>query len=133
VDLVDETFIAAQRSKVAAVVADPDSWGAWWPDLHLTVFMDRGLDGLRWSATGALTGSVEIWLEQSGDGVLLHYFLRADPSPGRAAESSQAPHPRHLRRLRQQRATEWKRQVWALKDALEGARLPGTPVDGGQR
>lgn len=93
--------------------------------MDLTVFMDRGLDGVRWSATGALTGSVEIWLEQFGDGVILHYFLRADPSAGRAAEPSKA------RRLRHQRATAWKRQVWALKDALEGARLPGMPVDVG--
>ena len=122
VDLVDETFIAADRSRVAAVVADPATWQSWWPDLALTVFMDRGPDGLRWSATGALTGSVEIWLESCGDGVLLHYFLRADPSPGTPLSSAT------IARLRRRRATSWKHQVWALKDAMEVGRQPGMPV-----
>jgi len=28
---------------------------------------------------GALTGTMEVWLEPVLDGTLLHYFLRADP------------------------------------------------------
>ena len=109
VDLVDETFIAAPRPKVAAVVADPDRWARWWPDLTLTVFMDRGLDGIRWNVRGALTGSCEVWLEAVGGGVLLHYYLRAD-------------------RIRARRAKSWKRAAWALKDELEPGRSPGDPV-----
>ena len=119
VDLVDETFIAADRADIAAVVADPANWQTWWPDLSLTVFMDRGLDGIRWSVTGALVGSVEIWLEQFRDGVLLHYFLRAEPSDQRRWTRTRATRNRH------QRAVVWKRHVWALKDAMEGDRLPG--------
>ncbi|MBU6277793.1 MAG: hypothetical protein KGN78_00980 [Actinomycetales bacterium] len=127
IDLVDETFIAADRAEIAAVVADPSSWRTWWSDLSLTVFMDRGPDGIRWSATGALVGSVEIWLEQFGDGTLLHYFLRAEPSGQRRLTRTRAT------RIRHQRATAWKRQVWALKDAMEGGRLPGETVGSVQR
>lgn len=112
---------------MAAVVHDPANWRIWWPDLSLTVFMDRGLDGIRWSATGALVGSVEIWLEPFGDGVLLHYFLRAD----RPAQSPLTP--ARAGRLRHQRATAWKRQVWALKDTMERDRLPGEAVDSVRR
>jgi hypothetical protein len=124
VDLVDETFIAAPPEVVAAAVARPERWREWWPDLVLTVFMDRGRQGLRWNVAGGLHGSSELWLEPVADGVLVHYYLRADPpvppgsgSPGRSA--------RRARRLREGRARAWKRSVWALKDELEAGRAPG--------
>ena len=41
--------------------------------------MDRGLDGIRWSVTGRWAGSLEIWLEEVGDGVLVHHYARLDP------------------------------------------------------
>ena len=69
VNLVDETYVVVERTRIAAVVADPGRWRQWWPSLELTVFMDRGLDGVRWSITGELVGSAEIWLEPQGDGV----------------------------------------------------------------
>lgn len=119
VDLVDDTFIAAARPQVARIVADPKNWRIWWPHLNLTVFMDRGQDGLRWSATGALVGSVEIWLEPFGDGVLVHCYVRASPGPGWRGS---------VARLRHRQATAWKRQVLALKDAVEDGRHPGEPA-----
>ncbi len=129
VDLVDETFIAARREAVAAVVADPDRWARWWPDLTLTVFMDRGLDGIRWNVRGALTGSCELWLEAVGDGVLLHYYLRVDPV-GRRLDLAVPSDSRRADRIRARRATAWKRSAWALKDELEPGRSPGDPVTG---
>ncbi len=118
-DLVDETFVVAHPEVVAAVVHDRDRWRAWWPDLDLTVFMDRATSGLRWTATGALVGSLELWLEPVRDGVVVHLYLRADP-----------PQPvdrRRADRLRRRRALDWKVSVNALKDELEAGRRPGEP------
>jgi hypothetical protein len=130
VDLVDETFVVVDRPTLAAVVADPASWRRWWPELELTVFMDRGLDGIRWSATGAWAGSLEIWLEEVADGVLVHHYARLDPC-GR--DGTVQPEPtgpagwRRAARARAARARAWKRSVWALKDELERGRPVGEP------
>jgi hypothetical protein len=121
VDLIDETFVVASPSLVSAAVHDPRRWRAWWPDLELSVFMDRAQSGIRWSVSGAFVGSNEIWLEPVGDGTLLHYFLRVDPKEG-------ALTPRRAARVRRARALAWKRWVNALKDELEGGREPGTPA-----
>ncbi len=127
-DLVDETFVVAPVEVVAGIVADPAHWRRWWPDLELTVFMDRGLAGQRWSMTGALVGSLEIWIEPFADGCILHHYLRGEPTDdGRTA----SPWPdtvagwRAASRERAKRATAWKRSVWALKQALEGDRPAG--------
>jgi len=130
IDLVDETFIVAAPSRVADVVHDPARWQQWWPDLTLTVFMDRGPAGIRWSVTGAYQGSCEVWLEPVGDGVLVHHYVRLDPTDRRTGAVQPAPVDaagwRRAARLRAARAREWKRQVWALKDELEGERRPGS-------
>lgn len=127
-DLVDETFIVAPPAVLARIVADPQYHRRWWPDLQLSVFMDRGLLGQRWSVTGALVGSAEIWLEPYADGCIVHHYLRADPAPdGRTA----SPFPdtpagwRKAARARAARATAWKRHVWALKAELESGRAAG--------
>lgn len=129
VDVADETFLVAAPQTVAAVIADPARWRSWWPDLNLVVFMDRGLKGVRWTVTGALVGSCEIWLEPYGDGVIAHHYLRADPTrPGSDTEPLAAS-PRRLarrgRRLSRQRVVAWKAVVNALKDELEAGRAPG--------
>jgi hypothetical protein len=132
VDLVDETYIVVERTRIAAVVADPGRWRSWWPSLNLVVFMDRGLDGMRWSITGDLVGSAEIWLETQPEGVLVHYYLRAEPTvPGSRTEPRRLPDSargaREMDRLRRRHALAWKRTVWSLKDELEGERRPGEP------
>lgn len=132
IDLVDETYIAADIHDVHRVVADPNRWASWFPDLELAVFMDRGLKGIRWSVTGKFVGSTEIWLEDVGDGVVLHYYLRIEPT---ADGSATAPAPfadspagwRGADRVRVAWAKRWKQIVWDLKDHLEGDRLVGTP------
>jgi hypothetical protein len=124
VDLVDETYVVAAPDAVAAAVHDRARWRDWWPDLELTVFMDRGLAGIRWSATGPLVGSSELWLEPVGDGVLVHYYLRVDP--GGALRPGRSP-DRWADRIRRRHALAWKRSVNALKDELEVGRRPGEP------
>lgn len=130
VDLVDDTFVVADPSVVARSIADPEQWRQWWPDLSLTVFMDRGEEGLRWTVTGELVGSAEIWLERWGDGVILHFYLRADPTrPGSNTEPVTGDDRRLAptsERLRHRYARSWKRHVFRLKDQLEADRSPGT-------
>jgi len=137
VDLVDETFVVTDRSALAAVVADRRRWQQWWPDLTLTVFMDRGLDGMRWSAAGAWVGSLEIWLEEVGDGVLVHHYARLDQvdraTGGARPLPTDAAGWRRAARARARRARAWKRDVWALKDHLEAGRPVGAPRAGGDR
>lgn len=130
VDLVDETYVVVERAQIARVVADPLRWRQWWPSLELAVFMDRGLDGVRWSVTGELIGSAEIWLEAQGDGVVVHYYLRGEPTvPGSPTTARSLPDSsrgrREMDRLRRRHALAWKRIVWSLKDELEGDRRPG--------
>jgi hypothetical protein len=116
-DIADDTFVVAAIASVAEVVRDPASWRAWWPDLDLTVTEDRGPKGVRWSVAGAVLGSMEVWLEPCGDGVVLHWYLRADP----------ARVTRRSDRERTRRVLRWKEQVHALKDRLEDGREPGSP------
>jgi hypothetical protein len=124
-DIVDETFIAVPPGTVAAVYADPRSWGKYWPDLLLEVYTDRGDQGLRWTVRGALVGTMEVWLEPVLDGTLLHYFLRAAPAD--AAGSPLALSPRDLRREFDRRARAAKAVALGLKEILEDGREPGIP------
>ena len=93
VDLVDETFIVAQPAVlIAGIVADPQMWRRVVADLQLAVFMDRGLLGQRWSMTGALVGSLEIWIEPIIDGCIVHHYLRGEPSSdGRTPNRGRTP------------------------------------------
>lgn len=130
VDLVDETFIVVPPRTLATVVADPENWPIWWPDLHLAVFMDRGVAGQRWSVTGSMVGSLEIWIEPFADGCIVHHYMRVEPS-----EDGRTPNPwpdtpsgwRTAARHRARWAKQWKRNVWELKRLLEGDRPPGVP------
>jgi hypothetical protein len=122
IDVVDESFIRVPRELVAAVVAD--RWGRWWPGLRLQVYMDRGLEGMRWTVSGDLVGSSEIWLEEHEPGVIIHYYLRADPTvPGTTTTPRSVASTRRAQAqvaaLRQRHVVAWKRVVWSLKDELE--------------
>nr|WP_253769952.1 polyketide cyclase / dehydrase and lipid transport [Goodfellowiella coeruleoviolacea] len=128
VDVVDETFLAVPPPVVAAVFADAGAWPRFWPDLVLSVYADRGAQGLRWTVRGALVGTMEVWLEPVLDGTLLHYFLRADPAgpDGRAAAAGSVP-ARVLAAERRRRQLAAKRVAFHLKRRLEGDRPPGHP------
>lgn len=131
IDLVDETYIVVEPSVIAGIVAEQHRWRQWWPDLELTVFMDRGLEGIRWSVAGPVVGSTELWLEAHGDGVIVHYYLRVEPTvPGTRTQPRTLPDSprsrRHLRALERHHALRWKRTIWALKDELEAGRVVGS-------
>jgi hypothetical protein len=123
VDVVDETFLTVPPSRLAREFADPDGWRRFWPDLRLTVVTDRGEKGIRWTVSGALVGSMEVWLESVLDGTVLHYYLRADPTD-RDGRPVALPARRALAEVaRRQRAA--KAVALALKDRLEGGRPAG--------
>lgn len=135
---MDETFIAASPKRVARVVADQARWRDWFPDLSLAVFMDRGQAGIRWSVTGSFVGSTEIWLEPFADGVILHYYLRVDPT-SRGSRTQPDPYPitpkgrRTADQARVRAAQRAKQLFWDLKDELEGGRGVGMPAEDQQK
>ncbi|HEX5996557.1 MAG TPA: polyketide cyclase / dehydrase and lipid transport [Jiangellales bacterium] len=119
IDIIDESFIVADPSELAAKFADPVLWREWWPQLTLRVTRDRGSKGIQWTVVGAVDGSAEIWLEPWRDGVIVHWFLRVDPV-----------HPvpaRRMPRLRESFVRGYKRRIYALKDELERDRPCGAP------
>lgn len=122
IDVVDESFIRVRREVVAAVVAE--RWPHWWSNVALEVYMDRGVEGMRWTVTGEMVGSSEIWLEEQAPGVIVHYYLRAEPTvPGTSATARPSASTRRARAqvdaMRRRHVLAWKRIVWSLKDELE--------------
>lgn len=106
---------------VAPLIADRASWRRWWPDLALTVREDRVEKGIRWTIAGPLTGTMEIWLEPSLDGTMLHYFMHAEPTAGALAGGGDALAMNRARR------EAGKRMNFEVKSVLERGRAPGEP------
>jgi hypothetical protein len=127
VDLMDETFVVATPQAVADALHDPGLWRSWWPDLDLVVEKDRGLAGLHFSVTGALIGTGELWLEPFADGVIVHVFLRADPTASGSRTQAVTLPQRAAWREARHRAWQTKRGMGLLKDGLEGVRRAGEP------
>ncbi len=129
VDVIDETFVVAAPGVVADALRDPALWRRLFPDLDLTVFQDRGDAGVRLSVTGALVGSNEFWVEPWGDGVIVHYYLRADPTRRGSATEAVTGDPRRLARRAVRVRTAHCRRLKAglneVKDRLEAGRAPG--------
>jgi len=117
IDIADETFIVAAPAELATRFCEPALWREWWPALTLSVEQDRGVQGIRWSLHGRLTGRAEIWLEPWRDGVIVHLFVRA------ALDGS----TRDVSSLRQALVHGHKRRIHALKDQIERTRPAGMP------
>lgn len=116
--IVDEMFIAASPGVLAAAVHDPALCRSWWPCLVLSVTTDRGERGLRWAVAGRWYGTAEVWVQPEGDGVVVHRYLRVDPVP--ATRRTGRRTERCCHRIA-------RRQLWALKDAVEAGRSVGGP------
>jgi hypothetical protein len=121
IDVLDSTWICARPVEVATIVAEPSNWRRWWPRLDVVVDEWRGDKGVRWlvrpSERGRLAGSMELWLEQVFDGVVVHFFLRLDGADGR-------PVPRRrARRIEHRYRTEMKALFWSIGDQLDPGRL----------
>ncbi|VEG56286.1 Polyketide cyclase / dehydrase and lipid transport [Mycolicibacterium aurum] len=124
IQIADETFVAADPVDVGRAVADPASWSRWWPDLRLKVVEDRGEAGQRWTVTGALTGTMEVWLEKVGngpEGVILHYFLHAEPAGAAAHQLAKM----NLPSMNHRRRVAGKEMAFEVKRTLEAGRPVG--------
>ncbi len=126
IQVADETFVAADGQQVGEAVADPASWRRWWPDLHLQVVEERGDKGIRWAVGGPVTGTMEIWLEPMLDGVLLHYFLHAEPAGASARDLAKL----NLPKLVHQRRVAGKQMAFEVKARLEADRSVGSAPAG---
>jgi len=116
-DLSCDDLVVADPAYVAQRLGADTLWREWWPDLVLTPSERRGLEGVRWAVTGAAIGTAEWWLEQVRDGVVVHWYLRVDPT--------RPAGPRRLRRLRERYVAQYRKNLWRLKDELEGGRAAG--------
>lgn len=123
IDIADEVFVTTSRRTLAQLFSDPASWRRHWPDLTLDVSADRGDKGMRWTVSGRLAGSMEVWLEPVLDGTVLHYYLRADPT----APMSPGPREKWCREETRRRRLEARRLAFELKRTHEGSRAPGCP------
>jgi uncharacterized protein YndB with AHSA1/START domain len=121
IQIADETFVAADPAEVGRAIGDPASWRRWWPDLRLTVVEDRAAAGHRWTVAGALTGTMEIWLEPVLDGVVLHYFLHAEPSGVAAWQLAKM----NLAKMNHRRRVAGKNMAFEVKRTLEATRPVG--------
>jgi hypothetical protein len=125
IQIADEMYVGADAGRVGAAVGDPASWRRWWPDLWLEVVEDRAEKGVRWAVTGALTGTMEIWLEPSMDGVVLHYFLHAEPTGVAAWQLAKM----NLAKITHRRRVAGKKMAFEVKTTLERTRPVGvSPV-----
>jgi ribosome-associated toxin RatA of RatAB toxin-antitoxin module len=117
IDIACDDLVVAEPAYVARRLGDPGLWRDWWPDLRLTPYEERGPQGVRWTVAGAVTGTAELWLEPVRDGVVVHWYLRADP-PKPAG-------PRRLAKLRDEYVSGYHERLWRFKDEVERGRAPG--------
>ena len=113
-DVIDEVYVVADPAVVRAAACDVDRWRRLFPGLVLTPYDDRGPLGVRWNMTGELTGTAEVWLEEFGDGTIVHCYLRAEPIEGLT-----------VRRFDRRYRLPLKQHWLDLKRELEGSRPPG--------
>lgn len=121
--MADETFVAADPAAVGRAVCDPASWRRWFADLALDVVEDRADKGVRWTVAGPLTGTMEIWLQPMLDGVVLHYFLHAEPTGATPEQLARM----NLAAMTHRRRVAGKRMAFEVKNRLEAARPVGVP------
>ncbi|WP_067565069.1 polyketide cyclase / dehydrase and lipid transport [Nocardia acidivorans] len=119
IQVADQTFVAASGVAVGEMLADRGRWRQWWPDLQLQVREDRADKGIRWTVTGAATGTMEVWLEPMLDGVILHYFMHAEPQ---GVEGMSA---RDLLAVNRTRRVAGKKMSFEVKARLEAGRKAG--------
>lgn len=128
IQVADEIFVAAAQSLAGGVIGDRARWRQWWPDLRLTVVEDRENQGVRWTVTGPIEGTMEIWCEECMDGFILHYYLHAEP----VAPLPDDPRTRmdEVAEMNRLRRIAGKDMSFEAKWLLEGEREAGSPATG---
>lgn len=123
IQVADQTFVAAPPERIAEEVAALDRWRAWWPDLVLTVREDRAEKGIRWTVSGPLDGTMEVWIEPVLDGAVIHDFLHCEPA-GVAPERVVGL---DLAGMNRTRRVQGKVMTFEVKQRLEAGRPAGEP------
>ena len=118
-DVIDETFVRADPAAVAAALHEPGLWERMFPGLELHVFQDRGDAGLRFTVTGGMVGTSELWVEPWGDGAIVHYYLRADLTRKGSATEARIVSPAKAVRARTKHCVRVKQVLNEVKDTLE--------------
>lgn len=121
VQVADQTFVAADPAAVGRAVGDRAAWRRWFADLALDVVEDRAEKGVRWTVAGPLVGTMEVWLEPVLDGVVLHYFLHAEPAGAEPAKIASM----NLAAMNHRRRVAGKRMAFEVKNTLEAHRPVG--------
>lgn len=121
VDVIDEIFVVAAPDVVRRHACDNLAWAQDLSGVTFSLDEDRGREGLRWRVAGDLVGTAEVWLQEHGDGTIVHTYLRAEPvRPVRRRA-------RWARQVRDRYALPVKRRMMQIKDALEAGRPAGVP------
>lgn len=115
IQVADQTFVAVPAADIASLVAEPANQRRWFADLRLAVAQDRGPQGVRWTVSGPLHGTMEVWLEPVMDGTIVHYFLHCEPT----AAGVDLPRENHRRRV------AGRAMTFELKDRLDSLRRAG--------
>lgn len=125
VHIADKAYLPVEPSLLAQALAAPSQWPQWFPALHFHLTDDRGDLGLRWTVSGAVEGTSEIWLEAypEGNGTFLHYFLHG--SVPQKAHGRAAPSPHNLDRLTKYYRVCAKNLVRDLRRRHDAQRAPG--------
>lgn len=119
-DVIDETFVLAPVAELSDIFCDEQAWKALGMDLHC--YEDRGVRGKRWTLSGHLRGTAEVWLEPSHGGVIVHVYIQAESESRRSAS-----------RLRRRYAIEVKRWILEVKSGYDIVRPAGvTPAGHGK-
>jgi ribosome-associated toxin RatA of RatAB toxin-antitoxin module len=116
-DISCDDLVVADPAYVAERLGQDTLWREWWPDLTLTPYERRGLEGVRWTVTGAAIGTAEWWLEQVRDGVVVHWYLRVDPQ--------RRTSPTRLLKLQESYVNRYREHLWRFKDEVEQGRAAG--------
>jgi hypothetical protein len=122
-DISCDDLVVADPAYVAQRLGSDTLWREWWPDLTLTPTERRGLEGVRWTVTGAAVGTAEWWLEAVRDGVVVHWYLRVDPA--RPQRSRKELGGRGLARIKEGYVRSYRKHLWAFKDEVEAGRAAG--------
>lgn len=122
ISLLWECYIVAAPAGIATWLHEPAVLAGLGPGLYLRVSEDRGPLGVRWTATGALVGSCEVWLQPYGNDTIVHCYLRGEPTrPGLTGRGRDSRAAREARRRQHQVSAA----LWSLKDRLESADAEG--------
>jgi ribosome-associated toxin RatA of RatAB toxin-antitoxin module len=116
-DISCDDLVVADPAYVAERLGSDTLWREWWPELTLTPSERRGSEGVRWAVTGAAIGTAEWWLEPVRDGVVVHWYLRVDPT--------RSTGPRRMRKLQERYVARYRNRIWRFKDEVESGRAAG--------